>query len=696
MDQNLLNINILLDRAVANFQMARFSEAEMHARKILEKSPNHPDANNLLGMIALGKGCYDLARTHIENAIKNDPNNPTYYYNLGCASSKGGHLVKALEAYQKAIKLNPRFVEALHNSGFVLLAIGRLDEALQACNRAIQINPNDSKLHNFRGNVLARLGRFEDAIASFDRSIEISPRLAETHNDRGSVLRGMGHLDDALASFDRSIQLNPGLAEAYSNRAVVLHHMGHLAEALKACEQSIRINPNIAASYITYGNALKDVGYVKEAEHSFRKALELKPDDTLAHSNLLFLLAANARLPPDEMLHEQRRWNTVHSQNDLKYAFPLRVVENVPERRLRVGYVSPDLRKHAVSYFFEPLLAAHDRKKLEIFCYDTNSKGEDETTLRLRGHAEHWRNVVDKNDVEMARLIYNDGIDILVDLAGHTAGNRLKVFAYKPAPVQATYLGFFASTGLDAMDYWITDNVLHPVDTAEQAVECIYRLPRTSFCYLAPHDAPAVSPCPCKDENVTFGSFCHVSKLSLKVIETWSQLLRMLPGSRLQLMDRHLRDSMTRQLIMDRFSHFGVKSEQIFMSEGVTFNDYLAAYANVDIVLDTFPRTGGTTTAEALWMGVPVITLMGQRYVERISSSKLIAIGLEELIAHDQNEYMNKAVSLANNPGKREKLRTNLREWMAQSPLCDANSLAREFEAAYRFMWEQYLSGCVH
>jgi predicted O-linked N-acetylglucosamine transferase (SPINDLY family) len=393
------------------------------------------------------------------------------------------------------------------------------------------------------------------------------------------------------------------------------------------------------------------------------------------------------------MLEEQRAWDRVQGRAGRLHRCAVRVRENHPERRLRIGYVSPDLHRHPVSYFFEPLLAAHDKTRFDVFCYANHpSCYSDDVTQRLQSLSGHWRSVLGRSDQELARIIHDDGIDILVDLAGHTYGNRLRAFTYRPAPVQATYLGFFAATGLEAMDYWVSDEVLHPLDTQEQAVEQIYRLPRCWVCYLPPAGAPDVSPPPSRDVQVTFGSFNNLTKLSPEVIETWSQLLRQLEGSQLLVMDKPLGEIGTRQRLLEQFGGHGITADRLTLRSGAPFEQYLATYAEVDIALDPFPRTGGTTTAEALWMGVPVITLAGQRYVERISTSKLTAVGLQDLVASSREEYIRIALLLARNPSRRAELRGNLRDRMAKSPLCDAAGLANAMESAYESMWQRFLS----
>jgi predicted O-linked N-acetylglucosamine transferase (SPINDLY family) len=566
---------------------------------------------------------------------------------------------------------------------------GKLVEAERLARKILKLIPDHSDTIHLLGVIAGQRGRYESAERLIRRAIKKCPSKAIYHYSLGYILLTIGRLDEAVAANKRAVGLNPKFVRAYNNLGVALSNLDRPTEALEVYRRVTRLEPRHAQAHNNAGNTLLGLGQMEEAEASYRAALNLSPDYVEAHSNLLFLLAAKGARVSDPLLEEQRRWEAVHGREGRSQPLPVRPREPLTSRRLRVGYVSPDLRKHAVSYFFEPLLAAHDNSGYEIFCYDAGMVSNDATRERLRGYAEHWRIVVGKTDAEVAKLIYNDQIDILIDLAGHTRGGRLKIFTYRPAPVQAAYLGFFASTGLQSMHYWISDAMLHPIDTPEHTVESIYRLPRCAFCYKPPPEAPQVSPCPSMDERVVFGSFSNISKLTDDVITTWSRLLHALPGSRMLLMDRPLCDPATRQFILDKFAHCEISSDRLLVKGGAPLQEYLATYAMVDVVLDPFPRTGGTTTAEALWMGVPVVTMAGQCYVERISASKLAAVGLEDLIAHNSNQYIDTALSLAHDPGRRLQLRTNLRTKMAGSPLCDGESLARAMESAYQWMWEQ-------
>jgi predicted O-linked N-acetylglucosamine transferase (SPINDLY family) len=290
-------------------------------------------------------------------------------------------------------------------------------------------------------------------------------------------------------------------------------------------------------------------------------------------------------------------------------------------------------------------------------------------------------------------MIRDDRIDVLVDLAGHTANNRLGAFAFKPAPIQATYLGYFGSTGLETMDYWITDDVLHPHDTPELSTEELWRLSRCWACYKPPAEAPEVSPPPNNDERVMFGSFHKLNKVTPETVEAWSAILREAPQTRLMIMDKRLGDDNVRTLLLKRFAAHGIAPERLMLRGALPMQQYLAAYAEVDLALDAFPRTGATTTAQSLWMGVPVLSLAGRSYVARVSATKLAAVGLHDFITDSRDAFVRKALWLVANPGYRAEVRGNLRERMRRSPLCDAKGLARTMESAYCEMWNRYLSG---
>ena len=559
----------------------------------------------------------------------------------------------------KILNDHPEHADSIYLLGFISFRRGELESAIQLLKSAINLNQKDSKYFFALSLSLNAANRFEEALNACNRAIELNSRYSDAHLHRGTILKSLWQLSDAEESLRFYIELNPDIAAAHESLASVLNLQGRLTEA----------------------------------EQSLRRALNIQPNFAMAHSNLIFLQVAQDKMSCDDIYIEQRHWDEIHGKEGRLHRLPARTVNTELKRRLRIGYVSPDFRTHAVSSFFEPLLAAHNRSRFEIFCYATHvQQFSDFTTERLKGISEHWNFVTDLSDLDLAQLIHDDEIDILIDLAGHTGKNRLKTFTYKPAPIQASYLGFFGASGLEAMDYWITDDILHPESTQEKTIESIYRLPRCSFCYQPPAQAPALTPCPNTGNQVVFGSFHHRSKITAELIDTWSEILKQLPESKLFLMDKSMADAKTRHYLIQQFIQNGVSTEQLSINTGVPYNEYLTTYSQVDIILDSFPRTGGTTTAEALWMGIPVITLAGRRYAGRISASKLMAVGLNDLIAHTQQEYIDKAISLAYDPERRINLRSNLRKQMAESPLCDGDSLANAIENAYLEMWKNFSS----
>jgi len=708
------------------YRRKQYPLAEQLISRAIKTNPHQPVFHFNLALVMQGSKQPEAALAAYDRTIQINPVFIEAHINRGTVLEEMGRTKDALAAYDRVIEINQAHAKAHSNRSNALKNLGRLEEGLTAAERSIQLNSKSPEAYNTRGCILKEQGHLEMALADFNLAIQMDSQLIDAHINRGVILLMQGNFTGALTACARAIQLNPnsvemrnssgtapqeadhlnsalttcetalnaspGSTNENSSHDLILPELGHLVKALEAYAKSTQLDTGLAYTYNTLGTILWFLGYEEEAESSYRRALKLKPDITIAHSNLLFFLEATLRMSPDKMLAEQKNWDQEQGKAGRLYAMPAYRNEMTANRRLRIGYVSSDFRTHAVSYFFEPLIAAHDHSCFEIFCYDTNSEGADETTMRLREAADHWREVADKTDEELAIMIHEDNIDILIDLAGHTAGNRLKTFTYKPAPIQATYLGFFAATGLEAMDYWITDETFHPLDTPEQSIEQIYRLPHCMFCYKASSTAPPVAPCPNTDEKVVLGSFNHISKLTPRVIEAWSTLIHKLPGSKLLLHEKSLGNPDNKRILLERFAEHGISPERLLVHGNVSMEDYLATYAWVDIALDPFPRTGATTTAEALWMGVPVVTLAGQRYMERASASMLAAIGLNDLIASGYDDYISKVIALAKAPERRTYLRSNLRSIMTESPLCDGKGLAISMESAYKDMWARYMN----
>ncbi len=533
-----------------------------------------------------------------------------------------------------------------------LINAGQLRDARILCKKYCTANRRDVAAWSMLGIINIRLGTIREAARCFRHIIDLVPQHAGAHYNLAKLLAGEGKYEQAIRHYQQAVNAQPDFAEAFYNLA----------------------------------NLLKEQGDLEGASINYRQALHLRPRYIKAHCNFLSLLSYNVMGDPQSILEAHRAWDRIHG-GAAKAATFGHTRHGDPDKRLRIGYVSPDFRKHAVSYFFEPLLEAHDRSKVEVYCY-AEVPQPDDVTARLQLQADHWRSTVGLCDEDAARRIHADGIDILIDLAGHTAGNRLGIFTYKPAPIQATYLGYCTTTGLTAMDYWISDCYLNPEDTPELATENIYRLRRCWLCYRPPGAAPEPADRP-PDVPLTFGSLNNLVKLTPEVIALWSRILQAVPGSRLLLKTWQLAHRPERTRISHAFAGHGISAERLIL-EGASAH-YLETYQRIDIALDPFPRTGGATTADALWMGVPVISLAGDRYIERQGVSLLTAVGLPELIAYSREQYLAKAVALAQEPQRRSSIHHTLRPRMARSPLCDAASLAQDLESAYREMWQHYL-----
>ncbi len=648
----MININETLQMALKHHQSGQLQRADSIYQQVLQENPNNPDALNLSGLIAHQTGNNINAAKLINKAILNNPNNPDYYYHLGIVLSTLGKWKEAIPAYKQALSQKPDHFEALNNLGNIMREHGNAENAIEIYRAALKLKPNCAEIWNNMGNVLKEKGQNEDAIEGYKKAIEIKPDYAEAWNNMGSTLFEQNRFTDAIEHYRQALKLKSDYAEAWNNLGGILEVIGESKPAIKSC----------------------------------RHALKYKPDYINAFSNLLYLLSYNVLCSPEQILEEHRNWDRIHGEKHETHAFS-HTKSTDPNKRLRIGYVSPDFRKHALSFFFGPILNNHNRSNVEVYCYSNVSK-PDRVTERFKMMADKWHSIIEMSDKEAAQKVYEDEIDILIDLAGHTAKNRLTIFTYKPAPVQITYLGYCNTSGLKSMDYWITDTVLHPEDTVELAVEKITRLHRCWVCYQPPADAPEIIPKTHVDDTVTFGSFNNLSKLSNKVLGCWGQLLREVPDSRLVLKARQFACPFMQKRVLSQFAQHGIKGDRLTLLPNTP--SYMADYNKIDIALDTFPRTGGVTTADALWMGVPVVTLAGRRYIERQGASMLNAVGLGEFITSTPEEYITRAATLAKDFKRRLKLRTSLRKRMANSPLCDGRDLAQALENTYRKMWQTW------
>ncbi len=565
------------------------------------------------------------------------------------AHRQGRHAV-AEQAYREALGHRPGEPRVLEMLAVLVDQQGRHDEALGHLTEVVRQRPSQGMGHARLGGVLEALGRDDEAIAAYRQALALFP---EDHEAMETLLNQLGQ-----ACFRR----------------------GRLREALGGYEALSRLRPGRPEPWFNRGNLLRRLGRMEEAVAAYRAALQLRPCWLEAHEALLFTLAYFVLEPPEATLDAHRAWAACLD------ASPLPQAQGRPRRkRLRIGYVSNTFRRHVANFFFAPAFEAHDHEAFEIACY-AHVERPDRVTRRFMERADLWRDITGLDDAAAARLIAEDAVDILVDLDGHTAGNRLGIFAWRPAPVQVTYLGYCTTTGLAQMDYWLTDAVVTPADTVERTTERIWRLPRCWVCYGPSPAAPEVH-LPDHGEAVVFGSLNELSKLGEPVVDAWAGILEAVPAARLLLKTERLVHDEARADVVDAFARRGIPADRLELRP--RSEDYLPTYDEIDIALDPFPRTGGVTTADALWMGVPVVTLAGRRMIERQGASLLTAAGLESLIAETVDDYIRIAIELARDEARRRALRDGMRARLRSSGLLSGADMARRLEEAYRGIWRQ-------
>ncbi|MBI3898549.1 MAG: tetratricopeptide repeat protein [Gammaproteobacteria bacterium] len=611
------------------------------------------------------------------------------------AHHRSGRLHQAEAIYQQILQQEPGHPDALHWLGVIAGQSGKKEVAVELIGSAITGKPVEPLFHNSLGIVLREQGKLDAAIASYRKALALKPDFALAHYNLGNALKEKGDWNEAITSYRKTIALEPGHAMAQNNLGLVFQDVGRLNEAIACYRRAAAISPDLAEAYCNLGMVFKDQGMLNAALTSFNQALSIKPDYADAYSNLLFTFAYNALLAPSEYLARARGWELACVPEPLRRVARSRTLRRLTfaGRRLRVGYVSGDFRQHAVSYFVEQLFAQHNRERLEIFAY-SNSGMRDGVTERIQALVDHWTPVVNVSDMELLQRIEADGIDVLVDLSGHSGLNRMGVFAGRAAPVQVHYLGYCASTGLSAMDYWIGDEILTPPETDSHFSEQVWRLPRIWLSYDAQAAAPLSAWQPVQDGTIWVGSFNNLGKLTSATLALWAKVLHALPEGKLLLKTKGLADPGNCQRILGEMARHGVAADRIELQSGnITpgWKEHMAYYDRLDIALDPVGAMGGgTTTCDALWMGVPVVALEGDRMASRVTASMLNAIGHPEWVAQTGEEYVDKTIALARNVALRKALRTNQRERMSASPLCDAQGLATRLEDAYIEMFRRW------
>lgn len=653
--------------------------------KTLALDPTQHDARLGLGALLEREGRLDEARIYYEHLLHQHPTLAEVHFTLGNLHLTEKRLGLAEASYRETLRLDPRHARGWNNLGNALVRQGRNTEAAECFERVTQIDPRHAGAWNNLGNALNRLDRPQQSTEALGRALQLKPDYADAWNNLGMALCAQEKYPEAMEHFHKALALDLGHAEAYRNAASLFGRGGRYDEAIAYYEKAVRLAPQRADGYCGLGSMLIKSQRLEEGLAQLRAALKIEPDHPETLNSLLFNLNYSSEVDPQQIVAAHREW-AARLGRVREELGPPPPVASLATRRLRVGYVSGDFRNHSVAYFLEPILAHHDRRQVEIFCYSELARAKhDVVTARFRALAEHWIDTKGLDDRALAARMREDAIDVLVDLAGHTGDNRLLAFAYRPAPVQISYLGYVNTTGLPAMDYRLTDAWADPEGSEALYTERLARLPRAFFCYAPPQVCPAiVAPPALGAGHVTFGSFNNLGKITSRTIALWARLLLALPNARLLCMSKPLKDPATCKRLYQTFETHGVGAEQLILRTSTSFEDYLEAHSTVDIAVDSFPHAGHTVTCHALWMGVPVITLAGNRYAGRLGVSVLENLGLSELIAQSESDYIDKAMGLATDLDRLTVLRAELRARFQESGLCDGAGFTRELEEVYR------------
>jgi predicted O-linked N-acetylglucosamine transferase (SPINDLY family) len=671
----------------------RWQEAAACHREALRLQPDYIPALGNLGNALKNLERMDDAAACYRRILEISPNVALAHNDLGLLAQAKRQLPQAIEHYRRAIELDPNFAEAHSNLGTALAIEGRLDEAERCCRRAIQLKPEFAEAHQDLGAVFVLQDRLDEAIARFDRAIALAPNLATAYLHRGDVYRAKRMHKAAILNYQECLNRGGASGAVYLNMAISYCEIGQPDLAVGCCQNGLELQPKNALLCNTMAYALHMQGQADAMVEWSRRAIDLAPDNAALHGNLVYALNYIPGVDPASLFAEHIAWGRRHADPLTALADP-HDNDPAPDRRLKIGYVSAHFCRHAVHYFSEPLLAAHDHERFEIYCY-SDSPAEDDATARIRSTADHWRHTSQLSDEQLARMIRDDRIDILVDLAGNISGNRLLVFARKPAPIQVTYIGYQNTTGMSAMDYRLTDERADPPGRTDSLhTEKLVRLPRSFFCYRPPDEAPPITPLPARATGqVTFGSFNNFNKVTPQVIDVWLTILERVAGSRLLVLAD--RGGFVERRLGEMARQRGLDPGRIVVVDRRPLKEYLQLLQVADIALDAFPFNGHTTTCDSIWMGVPVVMLEGEAYASRFGGSVLANVGLESCIAKSIDEYVEIAVGLAHDLDALEKLRAELRPRMAASVLLDFAGFTRNVEVAFRQMWREWCAARI-
>ncbi|MEO5623165.1 MAG: tetratricopeptide repeat protein [Dokdonella sp.] len=604
---------------------------------------------------------------------------------LGNAREDSGDVAGACEEYHRAIQQAPDYFRAYLNLGNALQHLGQTIDAAEQYRHAIELNPTFAGAYLNLGNVLMVDRAFLDAAANYQAAIRLRPEWPDAWFGLGRAQEEIDSAEDAVGAYRETLRCDPAHGKAASHLAGMLAKSGQSHAARKVLQELLSCAPGNAQALRAQAELDQLSGNSEAAIVGYQQALVATPDDEQLYSSLLFAMNFCPDMKQETLLAEHRRYGELLARRVPASNSRIAVASGNP---LKIGYVSPDFRRHSISCFIEPLLRHHDRSIVDVYCY-YNHFTSDEITRRFAGLADHWCDIAGLSDETVVNRIASDGVDILVDLAGHTAENRLGVFARKPAPIQFTWLGYLCTTGLEAIDYRLCDFHTDPVDLAERwQVEKPIRLPDSQWCYQPQALLPEPSKLPRLTNGYwTFGSFNQASKLNSTTLETWGQLLAAISDSRLRILG--ITDSWLAESIRSRFARYGISADRLDLIGRIPIESYFLIYRDVDVALDSFPYNGATTTCDALLMGVPVATIAGNRSIARGGMSLLSTLEMQDWVAPSRDKFVEMVREHTQAPMRMETLRKELPERMRASALMDGQRFARNLEAVYQAVWKQ-------
>lgn len=646
----------LLQEGLIHHQTGRFETSAALYEQILARDPLHADALHLRGLIDFHFGDHDAAIARIEGAIAASSVDPRYFYNLGTVFLAKGDMGSAATQFGIAIEREPTNGKAHGNLAAARFGLGDLAGAIESYRRAVAIDPGDVGALSNLGATLRENEEFDEAIEVLKKALQLDPQRADTYNNFGIALLGLNRNSESIVFFDHTLELDPTHVTAMTN----------LGNALRLYRGPVRSDDTISC---------------------YRRAIVLQPTKPDAYFNLMMALQYADTPTPQDVFD-------AHLQFALQFETPLKPLWEphgnapLPERRLKIGYVSGDLRNHSVAYFIEPILSNHDRSRFEVVCYH-NHKTHDQVSERLARHVDDWQTVIGLTDEQFGRRIRADGIDILIDLSGHTAFNRLLTFARRPAPVQITFNGYPATTGLSSMDYRISDGVLDPEGMTDRYhSETVLRIPSVLL-YRPEPESPDINALPALTRpHFVFACLNNLVKITPRAIRVWAQILMRKPGSKLML--GNLGDENLRQRFIAMFADGGIDASRLILKPPMSLKAYLELHHEIDLGLDPFPYNGGTTSNHSMWMGVPLVTLAGRSAVSRCTTAVMTVAGLPQFIATSEEDYIERALELSDDLAGLDMIRRTMRSRLSTSTPDGHQETTRHFESALRAAWRNW------